>query len=146
MSQDAVLIINNGFYDFQIDEDGDIRTDEFFDTAILYSLFGERRAAPDEVVDPERRRGWIGNDSDFENGSKLWLLYQARLTRDTLNRVEDEASKALQWLVDDGYAVAIEDVSATVNNGQVLLGLTIRRSRDRIVRRFYELWEATGRA
>lgn len=147
MSSDAVLTIDpsTNLYDISIDTNGDIETKGFFDTSILYSLYGERRASADEVVDPQRRRGWIGNDDDFENGSKLWLLRQSRLTRDTLNRIEDEAEKALQWLVDDGYAVAIDDVSATISSGRVLLNVTIRRSRDEVIRRFYDLWEATGK-
>lgn len=145
MTVDAVLSKDNGYYDFSLDDNGDIETEDFFDTSILYSLFGERRAAANEVVDANRRRGWIGN-FDYENGSKIWLLHQARLTRDTLNRLEDEARKSLQWLVDDGYAVAIDNISATYSNRRVLLNITIRRSRDEVVRRFYILWENTGRA
>lgn len=145
MTTDAVLEVDavTGAYDIAIDSSGDIETKDFFDTSILYSLFGERRADPDEVAEPQKRRGWIGN-GDFENGSKLWLLSQARLTRDTLNRIEDEAKKALQWLVDDGYAVNIDDLSASLSNGRVVLSVTIRRSSDKVDRRFYTLWENTG--
>lgn len=147
-SKDAVLTVDTGsqLYDFSLDESGDIETADFFDTSILYSIFGERRASADEVVDPQRRRGWIGNDADFENGSKIWLLYQSRLTRDILNRLEDDIEKALQWLVDDGFAVSIGNISATVSGGRVLLDVTIFRSRDKVIRRFYDLWEAAGRA
>lgn len=148
MPSDAVLSIDEvtGFYDFNIDDNGDIQTADFFDTSILYSLFGERRASPDEVVEPRLRRGWIGNSGSFENGSKIWLLRQARLTRDTLNKLEDEAKKSLQWLVDDDFAVSIDEAVATVSQGRVLLTLTIRRSRDLIIRRSFPLWENTGRA
>lgn len=147
ITKDAVLTVApaTGLYDLNIAESGDIETADFFDTSILYSFFGERRASASEVVEPQQRRGWIGNSADFENGSKLWLLRQARLTRDTLNRIEDEAEKALQWLVDDGYAVSIGDISATVSGGRVLLDVSIFRSRDKVIRRFYELWEATGK-
>lgn len=147
MSQDAVLTVDpaTGFYDFSIDDNGDIETAAFFDTSILYSIFGERRASADEIVDPQRRRGWIGNDADFENGSKIWLLRQARLTRDILNRLEDEVEKALQWLVDDGFAVSLGDITATVSGGRVHLDVTIFRSRDNVIRRSFDLWEATGR-
>ena len=148
MTTDAVLTrdATTGLYDFSLDDNGDILTEDFFDTSILYSLFGERRASPDEVVEPQLRRGWIGNGPDFENGSKLWLFTQARVTRTNLNRIEDEARKALQWLVDDGFAVAIDEVSANLHSGRVLLNLTIRRSRDKVERRSFELWENTGRA
>lgn len=146
MTVDAVLTIDtvSGQYDFQLDENGDIKTEDFFDTSLLYSIYGERRASADEVVDPQRRRGWIGNN-DFENGSKLWLFEQARLTRTNLNRIEDEARKSLQWLIDDNYAVSIDEVTATLSGGRVLLDITIRRSRDKIDRRQFVLWENTGR-
>jgi phage gp46-like protein len=144
---DAVLTIDptTGLYDFSIDENGDILTDDFFDTSLLYSLLGERRASSSEMVEPQLRRGWIGNEGkDFENGSKIWLFSQARITRSNLNRIEDEAIKALQWLVDDGYAVSVENVSASINNGAVILDVTIRRSRSIVERRLYELWNNTG--
>ncbi len=148
MTTDAVLTIdaNSQLHDFQLDANGDIDTEDFFDTSLLYSIFGERRADPDEMTDARRRRGWIGNGPDFENGSKIWLLSQARLTRSNLNRLEDEASKALQWLVDDGLAVSIDQVNATLSGGRVLLDITIRRSRDKVIRRAFELWEKTGNA
>lgn len=151
MTTDAVLTVDPryGFYDIAIDDNGDIETADFFDTAILYSLFGERRATPDEVVDARYRRGWIGNLSNadgFENGSKLWLLSQARLTANNLNRLRDEAKKALQWLVDDGLAVSVDEAETQVIDGRVFLTVTIRRSRDKVIRRSYDLWENTGRA
>lgn len=148
MTTDAVLKVQatSQQYDFSIDSDGDIQTADFFDTSILYSIFGERRASSDEVVEPQRRRGWIGNGPDFENGSKLWLYEQARLTRDILNRIEDEARKSLEWLVGEGFAVSIDNVTATVSSGRVGLSIEIRRSRDKVDRKFFDLWENTGRA
>lgn len=146
MTTDAVLNINETtqIYDLQIDSVGDITTDDFFDTSLLYSLFGHRRAASNEVIEPQLRRGWIGNGPDFENGSKIWLLEQARLTKSNLNRLEDEAEKALQWLVDDDLAVSIDKVEASISLGKVILDITIRRSRDRVSRRFFTFWGNTG--
>ena len=141
--RDAILNTDAGYYDFSLSSSGDIATLEFFDTSILYSLFGEKRASADEVVEPSRRRGWIGNFT-FENGSKLWLMEQSRLTRDIMNRIEDESKKALQWLVDDGYAVSIDQVTTTLSGGRLLLNITIRRSRDKIIKKQYNLWENSG--
>ena len=142
---DAVLTRVNGYYDISINGDGDIETDDFFDTSILYSLFGERRANEDEVTEAQLRRGWIGNEGkDFENGSKLWLFQQARLTRTNLSRIEDEARKALQWLVDDGFATAIEDVIAAPGPEGLELSINIRRTRDIVEPRLFKLWQNTG--
>lgn len=148
MTVDAILTRDtaSGLFDISIDANGDIASADFFDTAILYSLFGERRASASEVVEPQFRRGWVGNDNTFENGSKLWLFTQARLTRTNLNRIEDEARKALRWLVDDGFAVAVDEVSTNLQNGRPFLNVTIRRSRDKVERRSFDLWENTGRA
>lgn len=145
MTTDAVLRIdeNTGLYDINIGADGDIETADFFDTAILYSIFGEKRASSDEVVEPQLRRGWIGND-DFENGSKIWLFSQARLTRSVINRIEDEAMRSLEWLVEDGLAVSIDQASVNFSDGKLALSLTIRRSRDKVERRLFTLWENTG--
>ena len=145
MTQDAILKKQSEIYDFSLNENGDISVADFFDTAILYSLFGERRAGEDEVIEPQRRRGWIGN-GEFENGSKIWLFEQARINRDIMNRIADEAKKALQWLVDDGYAVSIDDPETIYKNGVLCLEVVIRRSRDKVDRRFFELWENTANA
>lgn len=144
---DAVLTINatTNLYDISIDAEGDIVTDDFFDTSLLYSIFGERRADSSEVAEPQLRRGWIGNEGKtFENGSKLWLYEQARLTRTNLNRIEDEARKSLQWLTDEGFVVSIDQVTATVKNGKVGLNIVISRSASLVERRFFELWQNTG--
>jgi len=144
---DAVLTIDPAtqLYDITIDADGDILTDDFFDTSLLYSLLGERRADPSEVTEPQLRRGWIGSEGkDFENGSKLWLFEQARVTRSNLNRIEDEARKALQWLVDDGLVVSVDEVTATVKSGKITLEIVIRRTRSKVERRFFILWQNTG--
>lgn len=144
---DAVLTVNadTKLYDITIDADGDILTDDFFDTSLLYSLFGERRADSSEVVEPQLRRGWIGSEGkDFENGSKLWLFEQSRVTRTNLNRIEDEARKSLQWMIDDELVVSVDGVTATVKNGKVTLAIVIRRSRSEVARRFFDLWRNTG--
>ena len=88
MTTDAVLANNN--YDLQIDSNGDILTDDFFDTSLLVSLFAEQRATPSEMPESHRRRGWIGNESTpgFEIGSKLWLYSQARVTRTLLSDID----------------------------------------------------------
>lgn len=144
---DAVLTIDatTQLYDISFDTDGDILTDDFFDTSILYSIFGEKRADSSEVVEPQRRRGWIGSEGkDFENGSKLWLFEQARLTKSNLNRIDDELRKALQWLVDDGFAASVDEVVNTIISNGILLDGIIRHSRSPVERRFFEFWQNTG--
>jgi len=145
---DAVLQeLPGGFFDIKIGFDGDVETEDAFDTAIKVSLFTDARADESQVSESNRRRGWIGNEftPEFEIGSLLWLFEQARLTRTIMNEIEDEARTALQWLVDDGLAVAITNVSATSTaQGRLILELTIERTTSVVERRFFELWQNTG--
>lgn len=150
---DAVLssqVLPNGDvliqYDISIDDTGDIKTQDFFDTAILVSLFTDRRASASEVPISQNRRGWIGNEffeDNFEIGSKLWLFEQSALTQDTINGIQDVAKAALKWLVDDGYAVRIE-VEVIKGNTSVSLEVDIFRSNSKVEHRFYDLWQASG--
>lgn len=136
-----------GLYDVEIGFDGDLRTGDQFDSAILVSLFVDARADESDVAQPHRRRGWIGNEATpgFEMGSTLWVpLEQSRLTRTTLNQIEDAAREALSWLVEDGYAEAISNVSARVVSGRATLEVTIERSPSEVERRFFVLWDNTG--
>ena len=145
---DAVLQeLPGGLFDIKIGFDGDVEAEDTFDTAILVSLFTDARADESQVSESNRRRGWIGNEftPEFEIGSLLWLFEQARLTRTVMNEIEDEARAALQWLVDDGRAVAITNVLVTSTvQGKLVLELTIERFTSVVERRFFELWNATG--
>lgn len=138
---DAVLIKTGGIYDFQLDANGDIDTADMFDTAILMSIYCERRASASEVPISSQRRGWIGNESfdDFENGSKFWLYQQARATRTILNGIVTAVQNGLQWFVDDGIATSVA-VTAELNG----LTVVIERPNSNVDRRYYEIWNNTG--
>lgn len=146
-SNDVVLQRNEeGIFDFVLDEQGDILTDNFLDTSLLRSIYAERRADENEISVPELRRGWIGNsEKDFEDGSKVWLYEQARLNLQTINGVKSEIENALQWLLDDEVALDFE-VSVSVNDE---LGLTaqtkIQRSSSKTDNMFFPLFENSGK-
>lgn len=134
---------NGGYYDLSIDSSGDLANGDFFDSSILYSLFGERRASASEVPIAERRRGWIGNiGKGFENGSKIWLYYQSRITRDVMNGIKTESLKSLDWLVPE-YLQRI-DADVVLQNGVVNLITVLYRYNSPAERRYYTLWENTG--
>lgn len=137
---------SNGDYDLQLDEDGDIKTEDFFDTSLIYSIYGERRADQSEVPLPRLRRGWIGNEfEDYENGSKIWLYYQSKIKRSILNEIESEAENAVQWMVDDGFAIGVVKANAIVENNGVSLDISIQRPDSEVDQRHFELWQNTGR-
>ena len=142
---DAVLTEADGFYDIQFDDTGDILTADFFDTSLLMSIYCDQRALSSEMPQSERRRGWIGNKNGFEVGSKLWLFEQSRITRTTLNEIASVANNAVQWLVDDAYAVSTE-ATVSFSSGAVALEIQIKRPQSQVEKRFYQLWDNTGRA
>lgn len=100
-------------------DSGDDRT-----TAILNSLFSDRRADEDDelpVDEGEDRRGFWA-DSDW--GSKLWLLDRAKETQETINKAREWAEESLAWLVDDGLALTVDVHAEATRPG--LLGLRVR--------------------
>jgi phage gp46-like protein len=94
----------------------DLRRDDGLETAVLISLFTDRRAHDTDVIPDgtDNRRGWWA-DAFAETpgdriGSRLWLLDRAKPTATTRQRLEDYAREALAWLTEDQVA---EDVAVT---------------------------------
>ena len=93
----------------------DLAQDASLRSAVVISLFTERRAADDEALPDPRdtdRRGWWGDlalDGDAPDpiGSKLWLLLRAPATPETRRRAELYCREALAWLVADGVAESV---------------------------------------
>lgn len=144
---DAVLReIDGGAFDIQIGFDGDILTEDFFDTAIIVSVFTDRRANESEVRESHMRRGWIGNEDTpgIEYGSKVWLYEQARITRSTMNDIAGVVKDALQWFVDDAYAVAVQNPVVTLVSGGLRLEVKLERPNSKVVKRYFDLWHNSG--
>lgn len=137
----------DGIYDIGI-ENGDFALIDSFDTSITCALLTDARADANEVLQSQRRRGWWGNQfasyfPDYQIGSKLWLLDQARNTQNTLNSAIDYARNALQWLVDDGHADNII-VNGTRNSSGISLVVQILRGNSIVDTKYYDLWQNSG--
>jgi phage gp46-like protein len=135
----------SGYFDFSIAENGDVVQVDFFDTAIMVSIYEEKRASSSEVALPELRRGWIGNEStpDFERGSKIWLYYQSRLTRDVINSIISAADESLGWLISQNFAIAVQS-DIIIRNGAVFLIVQIQRPDSTTISRELFLWDNSG--
>ncbi len=138
--------LSGGVYDLKIGFDGDIETEDAFNTYIIVALLSDQRADASEIRQPERRRGWIGNEHTpgFQLGSKLWLFEQRRVTRTVMNGLEDTAVDALQSMVDEDLAVAVRGVDVRVTASGLALDLEILRPLDRVEKRHFDLWTNTG--
>jgi len=92
---------------------GDLVRENGLETAVLISLFCDRRAEDDDILDdPKDRRGWWGDflnaDVDDVTGSKWWQLDRAKATQDTANLYKDYTYEALDWMVEDEVIENVE--------------------------------------
>jgi phage gp46-like protein len=141
----AFVRTSDGQYDIDVDTPNrDAKTTNGLQTALLVSLFTDRRARPDEVADPMRRRGWIGDlvstvPGDII-GSGLWLYEQSRMTPGVIAGVAAEARNALQWMIDDGLCNSIGvDVVPTPGTRTLSINITIGLSQGGVTRHSFVL-------
>lgn len=115
------------YYDLSFTDDGDLERDESFDTSINCSLLTDGRADSSEVKKVELQRGTIVDlFTDNRNGSKLWLLEQARANLDAKNRARDYAKNALNFLIEKGFVKDIEVSSRLTDKGIALTIVFVR--------------------
>lgn len=128
--------------------DGDLASDTGLETAVILSLWSDRRAKDDDVPpsgDPSDRRGWWGDEFlDVEGdrvGSRLWLLDRATLNNETLRKADEYAREALTWMVEDRVASGA-DVAIERGADRMLTAITLSRpGRDPITFRFAHVWD-----
>lgn len=140
-----------GHYDLVIDEDaGDLAVTQGLDSALLVSLFSDRRAREDEVADPQRRRGWIGDlvpdvQGDV-HGSGLWLYEQHRLDRETEVGVRLETEAALDWFIEERLVSTVQaDAVSVPSDRNINLMVRIGHPDGTVDVKAYRLADATTR-
>lgn len=103
----------------------DFERDEGLRTAVLLSLFLDRRADDgDELLDANAdRRGWWADefaDADGDKiGSRLWLLSRAK-PAEWISQAPEYGKEALLWLVEDKVAERVEVVASVLGNARGL--------------------------
>ena len=141
MANDIKLTNEKGYYDFAI-EDGSIVTDDSLFTAIIFSLFTDKRES-EQRIDPLKNRGWIIDIvKGTQAGSLLWLLDQARSTTENATLAATFAEDALQWMVDTGLALSVAFSGDVVRQGIILEGV-IEVPRGPSLNLAVPLWEKT---
>lgn len=92
---------------------GEFTIEEGLETAVLMSIYTDRRADNDEELDDiNDQRGWWGDQfEDDEIGSKRWLLYRQKITSNTLALLRQYDRDALKWMIDDNV---VKDIKVTV--------------------------------
>jgi phage gp46-like protein len=108
---------------------GALAQDQSLLTAIVISLFTDRRAKDDDELpyDDGDKKGWWGDlvapVAGDQIGSRLWLLWREKALQINLNRAREYAQEALAWLVEDGLADKVEVEAEQPRRG--VLGLKI---------------------
>lgn len=124
---------------------GELLSGHDLQTAIIISLFTDRLARDDDVMDDNVRRGWWGDSGqDYVIGSRLWLIAREKLTVNVAQRAEDYAREALQWLIDDGVVASLDIGSQIIYPAR--LNLFIRYHQPGYHKedlRFFWVWETT---
>lgn len=138
--------------DFSVGGPG-LQEDDGLETAVVLSLFSDRRANLDDVLPDTsiERRGWWGDGfADVLGdrfGSRLWLLSREKQTDQVLERAREYAKEALAWLLEDGIAREVLVTAEVVRPGVLGLGIEIRRGDAAPVRyRFDSFWNPTNAA
>lgn len=139
---------DTGTFDWVL-ANGQLAIDESPRTAVILSLFTDRRAGDsDELPDGgSDRRGWWGDAFPEVQGdawgSRLWLYSRAKDLPATLEAVREAAAEACAWLNQDNVAARVEAVAERLRAGVLSLTVSITRpDRSRTDLRFNNLWES----
>ncbi|WVR18343.1 hypothetical protein y223_00063 [Bordetella phage PY223] len=149
---DIALIWNDDNLGDILTADFDLQTDEGLQTAILISLFSDRRASPDDEMPAgeTNRRGWWGDVHPEVPGdvigSRLWLLFREKKLPEVIARANEYARDALQWLIDDKVAERVDVQAEAIRAGEAdVLAIqgTVYRPRGEPVRfRYNYAWQS----
>jgi len=127
-------------------KDNDLVRDPGLETAIVISLFTDRRVQFDkqEPPSPEDRRGWWGDNfnepGDFI-GSRLWTLNRAKMKEDEiLSNAEDFIREALQWMIDDGIIDTLGVTVTRLNNDTLRFVIQVARPKE-VLNTFHFNWK-----
>ncbi len=127
--------------------DSDVTADQGLTTAVLLSLFTDRRANNDDKPpsgDPQDRRGWWADQfaavAGDKFGSRLWLLDRSKRTNETALRTDEYVREALAWMVEDRVVSSI-DVTVELTDKAVIFAVGLNRpGRDPVSFRFVHAW------
>lgn len=132
--------------------DDDLASDRGLETAVVLSLFTDRRAEDDDEPpsgDPNDRRGWWADQfADVEGdkiGSRLWLLERSKLTNQTALRAKEYALEALAWMLVDKVVATVNVTTqiATINATRALMiEVDLQRPNgDQVSFKFAHVWD-----
>lgn len=128
----------------------DLAREDGLETAVIISLFTDRRASPEQIpveLPQDDLRGYWGDVSNAassdQTGSLLWLLAREKQLPQVLSRAQQYSREALAWMVDDLVATRVEVMTEFIAQGWMLITVDIFRPTGSPVRyRFNYEWAA----
>ena len=143
---DIALVYDTGGKRFDLAiEDGALVTDEGLQTAVILSLFTDRRALEEDRLPDgtgDRRGYWADAYRDRPHGSRLWLLHREKEQEEVLRRAKEYAEEALVWLVEDEVADAVEVEAWHMRRNTLGLRVIIRRGEQSVLdHQFDYVWQ-----
>jgi phage gp46-like protein len=128
-------------------QSGDLTTGNDLATAVIVSLFSDRRAPPDYVpIDASNYRGgWWGDQYQASPiGSRLWMLARAKYTSaaQITKLAKGYCDEALAWMISDGVAQSVTVTADLLSPGVLAISINIVQPRQQAgkVFRFSLLW------
>lgn len=149
MNGDIALILTDDNLGDLVTGDYDLTTDAGLQTAVLVSLFTDRRVSEDEELPAGEtsRRGWWGDTNpavaNDRIGSRLWLLYREKQLSEVVERANEYAREAVQWLIDDKVATRVDVLAESTKFQQLDIQITIYRPNgDEVKFKYNYNWQA----
>jgi len=141
MTENGGALVLSGF---------DLERDDGLETAVIISLFTDRRASAEQIpveLPQDDLRGYWGDISNAtpsdQTGSLLWLLAREKQLPQVLSRAQQYCREALAWMVEDLVATRVEVTAQFVAQGWMLILVDIFRPTGSPVRyRFNYEWSA----
>ena len=123
----------------------DVLRDPGLETAVLISLFTDKRAELSEELSDrsDDRRGWWADTSDDKIGSKLWLEHRSGMTDDVPAKLEAHARDSLQWMITDGVMKSMDVSTERISEQEYRI--TVKLLQPDGQRKFYKYsfnWES----
>ncbi len=122
-------------------------------TAVILSLFTDRRAPEGWRPEEADRRGWWGDgavpagENGREDGSWLWLLRRETVSEDNVRLAKSYTQEALQWLVDENVAASVDVTTGVIDHPRrgIWMNIEITAPSGALIldRKFARLWDIT---
>ena len=114
------------------------------ETAVWVSIFTDALADPSDMTPDlgRDRRGWwadFGRSFGEAMGSLIWIYRREKRAEAVRLQIEQAAQAAVQWMVDDGIASAIEVTAELLDRPRDAIALSVALTETNGVRRDWKV-------